>query len=127
MTETNGHAPQLTVEQMLAKAERPTITVPFRGGTIKLRGLYETERIASYDNWFINSKLDLIESRRKYMRTRMIALCVYDDDPETASLPADAHKTIFENWTSGEVTDVFKQLAEINGESDDIEKDAEKN
>lgn len=125
MSESNGF---LSVDQMLAKAERPTDTVPFRGGRLKIRSLMETEKVEQYESWFYNAKTELIESRKKHLRTRMIALCVYHDDPEIPCLPPDAHKTILDNWTAGEVAAVFDKISEMNGtDPDEVERDLEKN
>ncbi len=110
----------MDIDKLLGKQARQTTTVhlPTRG-EVKVRALYETEKVSLYENWFYTKKIEVIESRKKFLRTRMIAISVFDDDPETPCLPAGTEKTIFENWTSGEVAAVYQACVDFGGEDEE--------
>ena len=116
MSENNGQL----LDSLLKKADRKTVSVTLPGrGTFNLRSLYETEKINLYENWFYNRKTEVIDSRKKYLRVKMISLCAFEEDPETPIFPDGSENALLENWSASEVAEVYGKCSELNSENED--------
>ena len=101
-------------ETLLQKSARKTGAVFVPGkGEIKIRALYEDEKVRLYENWFYKDG-ERIKKRIKHMRTRMIVLSVYDGDPEVPLFEEPDEETILRHWLHGEILAVFRACNELS-------------